>query len=104
MSLPPRTRRVLVALLALVALGALAGIAVAVLRASDIDLSGLASEDGSVGVTTELPAATCTKELTGGFPFVRFSCEAKEGGAVEGRAEEAAADEVGTDGIGRSAP
>lgn len=74
----PRRRALLVLVVAL-ALAAASWLAAALLGGSEFDVR--TGDDAGFTVRTAFPAAWCEKELTGEFPWVRFSCGAREDAA-----------------------
>lgn len=76
--MPGRTARIGIALATLSLVAALAWVASQMVPTARISWS---DEDGARGVTVsaDLAEASCRKELTARFPWVRITCEPKAG-------------------------
>ena len=72
-------RRALLILVVALVLAAASWLAAALLGGSEIDVR--TGDGAGFTVRTAFPAAWCEKELTGEFPWVRFSCEPREDAA-----------------------
>lgn len=77
-----RGRRTAGLLAVLAALALLAALAAWILGNTRFELATARGEGGALTVETELPAATCRKVLTAEFPWVRFECDERSGGAA----------------------
>lgn len=78
-------RRALLVLVAALVLAAAAWVASFLIGHTRLDFER-AGDGGSLAVRTDLPLATCSKEFTGEFPWVRLGCEGREDAEATGRA------------------